>query len=68
VDLVRDVSIEEMNFSAPRPKDTSLNIIKAETALRHRWPGILEGLKRFRELRESGFVDSLKAGLRMPHN
>ena len=62
VDLVRDVSIEDMSFRAPRPKDTTLNVAKAEAALHYEMPGIREGLKRMRELLESGFVDSLKVG------
>jgi dTDP-4-dehydrorhamnose reductase len=66
IDLVQDMSIDDFRFAAHRPKDTSLNVTKTEIAFGRKLPGIREGLKRFRELRESGFVSSLKGGSRIP--
>lgn len=50
----------DSNLKAPRPRDTSLNTEKICTALGLRMPDVGWGLRRFAELRTSGYVDRLK--------
>ncbi|MBI4306871.1 MAG: sugar nucleotide-binding protein, partial [Chloroflexi bacterium] len=66
--LVQDVSIRSKNLAAARPRDTSLNVTKAELTLGRALPGVRKGLSRFRQLREDGFAVALKAGSKGPGN
>lgn len=58
--LIRSTSIDEMELKAPRGKDLSLNVSKAETIFKETLPNVQEGLTRMRELRDSGYVAELK--------
>lgn len=60
--IVRPTSIDELGLRAPRGKNTSLNVNKAEALLDRRMPSVKEGLWRMRHLREQGFVRKLKNG------
>jgi len=59
-DSVSPVRIAESKLRALRPRDVSLNTDKICRALGHPTPGVDAGLRRFRELRESGYADQLK--------
>ena len=59
---IRATSIEQSVLKAPRSKNTSLDTGKIGGALGRRMPDVNEGLARFRQLRESGYVAALKAG------
>jgi dTDP-4-dehydrorhamnose reductase len=48
-------------FHAPRPRDTSLDATRAAAALGRPMPTVAEGLRRFRTLREDGYLNLLKA-------
>ena len=53
-------SIDQSALRAPRPKNTSLNTERIGRALTQRMPTVDEGLKRFKNLRESGYLAALK--------
>jgi dTDP-4-dehydrorhamnose reductase len=59
-DRVRPTSIDDVSFAAPRPRNTTLAVDKACEALGRPMPTVEAGLARFRQLRESGFVNRLK--------
>ena len=58
---IRPIPIREANLRAPRPMNTSLNTGKLKRDLRRELPSIESGLYRFKELRDSGFVTTLKS-------
>lgn len=60
--LIKPVSIHELGLKAPRGKDTSLNISKAEKIMKEHLPGVKEGLEEMKRLREEGYVEELKYG------
>lgn len=59
-DLIRPVLMADMRLDAPRPRNTYLRADKLVGALRCRLPLMAEGIRRFRELRENGWVQQLK--------
>ena len=59
--LVQSAVLEDVALKAPRPKNLSLRTDKIRHALGIRMPNVDEGLRRFRLLRDSGFVKQLKA-------
>jgi len=60
--LIKPVSIHELGLKAPRGKNTSLNVSKAEKILNERLPNVKEGLEKMVKLREEGYVGELKYG------
>jgi len=62
-DRVAPMSIRTANLRAPRPADPSLNTDKICAALGRAMPDIDTGLRRFRELHESGYRNQLKSFL-----
>jgi dTDP-4-dehydrorhamnose reductase len=60
IHLVQPVSIADMNLNARRPKNMSLNTIKINSNHYIKTPDIISGLKKFKLLRESGYVQVLK--------
>ena len=60
--LIKPVSIHELGLKAPRGKNTSLNVSKAEMILNERLPNVKEGLEKMVKLREEGYVGELKYG------
>ena len=58
--LIKPVSIYELGLKAPRGKNTSLNVSKAEKILKGHLPKVKEGLKKMKKLREEGYVEELK--------
>jgi len=58
--LVRPTSIEDSALRASRPKTTSLSTSKVRCALGRSMPTLDAGLKRFKALRDNGFVARLK--------
>ena len=59
--LVQSAVLEDVPLKAPRPKNLSLRTDKISGALGIRTPNVDEGLRRFKQLRDSGFVKQLKA-------
>lgn len=62
-DLISPASVNEANFFAQRPKNTSLNINKAKGLLDTNFSDIESGLQEMKKLRENGFVAELKLGV-----
>jgi dTDP-4-dehydrorhamnose reductase len=58
--LVQPASISDSTLKAPRPKNTSLNVSKAVRILGRALPDADTGLRRFKELLDSGFVAQLR--------
>lgn len=54
-------SIARATLKAPRPRNTTLNVAKAESRLGQPMPGIDAGLRQFKQLRESGAAQRLKS-------
>ena len=61
--LVRPIQISQAGLRARRPLDISLNTLKVSAALAHAMPNVDAGLRRFRVLRDSGYVDEIKSYL-----
>jgi dTDP-4-dehydrorhamnose reductase len=55
--------LSDARLKAQRPRDTSLNTDKIRGALGRSMPNVQSGLRRFRELKESGYVDRIKGCL-----
>lgn len=53
--------IEESNLKAPRPRNTSLQTEKVRAAVGKAMPDVKTGLRRFRMLQDSGYVNKLKS-------
>jgi dTDP-4-dehydrorhamnose reductase len=64
LELVKPVSVDGSNLRAPRPKNTSLRAEKISHALGRVMPDVQAGLRRFKQLRDSGFVAQLTAARR----
>jgi len=60
--LIKPVSIHELGLKAPRGKNTSLNVSKAEKILKEHLSKVKEGLRKMKKLREEGYVEELKYG------
>ena len=60
--LIKPVSFHELDLRAPRAKNTSLNVSKAEIILGENFPRIKEGLEEMRRLSEEGYVEELRYG------
>jgi dTDP-4-dehydrorhamnose reductase len=58
--LIKPVSILELGLKAPRGKNISLNVSKAEKKLKVLLPTVKEGLEEMKKLREEGYVKELK--------
>jgi len=63
MDCVAPMSILAAKLRVPRPIDASLNTEKIRAALGRPMPDIDTGLRRFRELHESGYRNQLKSFL-----
>ena len=60
-DLVRPASLAGSTLRASRPPNTSLQTAKVSRALGRPMPDATAGLRRFKALRDAGFVKRLKA-------
>lgn len=60
-ELVTPARAADVGFRAPRPRDTSLDATRAAAALGRPLPAVGEGLRRFRALRDGGYVNLLKS-------
>lgn len=58
--LISPATIEEASLRAQRPRDISLSTLKVSAALDRPMPDVETGLRRFRDLRESGFLKELR--------
>jgi dTDP-4-dehydrorhamnose reductase len=59
--LVTPARAADSGFRAARPRNTSLDASRAAAALGRPMPTIRQGLRRFRALRDGGYVNLLKA-------
>jgi len=59
--LVDSVRLQDAQLRTPRPRNLTLDTTKIRTALGTAMPGVDGGLRRFKELRGSGFVEELKS-------
>lgn len=59
--IIKPTSIHESELKAPRGRDTSLNVSKAEKVLKIQLPKVEEGIVKMKKLREAGYVEELKA-------
>lgn len=59
--LIEAGHVAQAGLLAPRPKKICLDCRRVEAALGLTLPGVDAGLRRFRQLREQGFVQQLKA-------
>lgn len=62
-DCVTRARLTDARLKAPRSPDTSLNTSKIAAALGSTMPDVESGLRRFRALKEEGYVQQLKASL-----
>ncbi len=58
--LIQPVSVSESQLAAPRPKDTSLDVAKVSQTLGLPMPKVIGGLRRFKLLRDTGYVARLR--------
>lgn len=59
--IVTASSLSAAELTAPRPKNTHLNVSKLTSALGHSLPSIDDGIESFHQLEGSGYVEALKA-------
>ena len=60
--LIKPISIHELGLKAPRGRNTSLNVSKAEKILKEHLPKAKDGLVKMKKLHEEGYVEELKYG------
>ena len=58
--LIVQARVADAKLRAPRPRNTSLNTQKLQRALGMPLPGVEAGLRRFKNLQETGYVQRLK--------
>ena len=58
--LIVPARVADAKLRAPRPRNTSLNTQKLQLALGMPMPGVEAGLRRFKNLQETGYVQRLK--------
>lgn len=60
--LVEPVNVDQLEFKAPRGRNNSLNVRKAEKILSVRLPSVEDGLRKMKKLQENGFINGLRSG------
>ncbi len=58
--LIDATSFRDVALRAPRSPNLALDVNKIEQALGRKMPDVMSGLRKFKQLREAGFVNSLK--------
>lgn len=58
--LIDATSFRDVALRAPRSPNLALDVSKTEQALGRKMPDVMSGLQKFKQLREAGFVNSLK--------
>ncbi len=58
--MVRPVRVQDVKLRAARPRDISLNTEKIRRALGQSLPDVDAGLRKFRDLRDSGYARQMK--------
>ena len=61
--LIQTTTSEEVGLKALRPKNTTLDVAKVSGDVGEPMPKVLNGLRRFRLLRDNGYVDQLRCSL-----
>lgn len=57
---IRSISVQDSVLKAQRGRDISLDVSKAERLLGVKFPDVIEGLQKMKQLRENGFLKELK--------
>jgi len=60
INLVVPAQLAHANLRAPRPLNVSLNTGKIRAALGREMPGVLDGLHRFKMLKDNGYAQELR--------
>jgi len=60
--LIRPVSLDDIDLKVPRAKNLSLNTSKARGLLGSPLPTVTEGISRMKMLREDGYLEALRNG------
>ncbi len=60
-DSVASISVEGAQIRAPRPRDTSLRTDRARRTLGREMPDVDSGIRRFKALRDKGFLEELRS-------
>jgi len=58
---IEQISVDEKNLFAPRPKDTSLNIDQVSKLSDVKLLNVYDGLSKMKQLMDIGYVDQLKS-------
>lgn len=58
--LIKPVSVHHLKLKAPRGKNMSLDVSKAEKLFKENLPRLKEGLKKMKKLYETGYIEELK--------
>lgn len=59
-ELIKPISIGELNLKAPRPSNSTLNCSKIQTKINTKLLNIEDGLNYFKELESKGYIHKLK--------
>ncbi len=59
--LIQATNSDETAFKAQRPKNTSLDVAKISRDLGKAMPVVIDGLRRFKNLFDNGYVDRLRS-------
>jgi|SRR3989344_1022312 len=62
-DLIEPISVDSLKFKAKRSKNMTLNTQKAQDLLKTRLFNVEEGIKKFKGLKENGYIKELKKEL-----
>ncbi len=60
--LIKETSVNDVNLRAPRGRNISLDVSRAQDVLNTSLPNVREGLVEMKQLRERGYVEALKHG------
>lgn len=60
--LIKPISINRLKLKAPRGKNNSLDVRRAEKILNIRLPSVEQGLRKMSELEQNGYVNELQNG------
>lgn len=61
-DLIEPISIDQLNLKAPRGKNNSLDVRRAEKFFGIRLPTVENGLEKMRKLQQNGYINELRNG------
>jgi dTDP-4-dehydrorhamnose reductase len=53
---IKPISVDELHLEARRPKNTSLNVLRISSLLKHEMPSVLDGIQKMRQSQSSGYA------------